>query len=77
MLIPYLNVDIPIDGVAITLAVYLLSPANDKIRNAIIVAAIHGTLHPWEIKEHVKEACGGEAAGSPDVGQVQVNAQDC
>jgi hypothetical protein len=37
----------PIDGIAVTIATYILSPAKDKMRNTIIVGGLHGALHNY------------------------------
>lgn len=34
------------DGIVVTVLVYVLSPPPDKIRNAVIIAVAHGILHP-------------------------------
>jgi hypothetical protein len=35
------DIDIPIDGLAVTLATFILSPDDTRIRNALVVAALH------------------------------------
>lgn len=35
------------DGIAVTLAVYFLSPPADAVRNALVVGGIHGVLHGY------------------------------
>ena len=39
-----------IDGVAITLLTYMLSPREDKIRNSVIIGGVHGVLHYYTCK---------------------------
>jgi len=46
--------DIPLDGLAVTVIVYMLSREN-KLRNALIVAATHGILHQYELRQHCPE----------------------
>ena len=36
---------IPVDGVAVTILAYYLSPSEDKIRNTLIIGGTHGLLH--------------------------------
>ncbi len=36
---------IPVDGVAVTILAYYLSPSEDKIKNAVIIGGTHGLLH--------------------------------
>lgn len=50
-----LDVEIPLDGLAITLATFLLSPDDLRLRNTIVIAAIHGYLHPFEVSMHYEE----------------------
>jgi hypothetical protein len=51
----FFDIEIPLDGLAITLATFLLSPDDLRLRNTIIIAAIHGTLHPYEVSMHMEE----------------------
>lgn len=41
----YLPETTPLDGVLVSLAIYLLSPKEDKMKNTFIVGAIHGYVH--------------------------------
>lgn len=50
-----LDIEIPLDGLAITLATFLLSPDDLRLRNTIVIAAIHGYLHPYEVDMHFEE----------------------
>ena len=36
---------IPIDGIAVTILAYYLSPSEDKIRNTLIIGGTHFALH--------------------------------
>ncbi len=36
---------IPVDGIAVGIATYMISPQTDKIKNTLIIGAIHGILH--------------------------------
>lgn len=50
-----LGYEVPQDGLAVSLAVYWLSPQGDKIRNTLVVAALHGFLHPREVHHEIEE----------------------
>ncbi len=49
------DIDIPIDGLAVTLATFILSPDDTRIRNALVVAALHWFLHPYEINHEISD----------------------
>lgn len=49
------DVEIPIDGLAVTLATFILSPSDLRLRNTVVIAAIHGYLHPYEVGMHIEE----------------------
>ena len=36
---------IPVDGIAVSILAYYLSPSEDKIRNTLIIGGSHGLLH--------------------------------
>ena len=36
---------IPLDGVAVSIATYILSPPKDKIRNTVIIGVTHYIIH--------------------------------
>lgn len=42
------------DGFAVVAAVYFLSPPSDRLKNCLIVGAVHGALHGWAAMEYVK-----------------------
>ena len=49
-----LGFEIPIDGLAVTLATFMLSDDDHRIRNTIIIAGLHGALHPYEVNHHIE-----------------------
>lgn len=49
------GVEIPLDGLAVSVATFMLSPDQTRIRNTIIIAGIHGVLHPIEVSNHISE----------------------
>jgi hypothetical protein len=50
----FFGIEIPIDGLAVTIASFILSPDETRIRNTIIIAGLHGVLHPYEVTHHVE-----------------------
>ena len=49
------GIDIPIDGIAVTLATYIMSPPEKKIKNTIIIALLHGFFHPKEVNHEIED----------------------
>jgi hypothetical protein len=49
------GIDIPIDGLAVSLATFILSPPETRVRNTIAIALIHGTLHPIEVHHELND----------------------
>ena len=49
------NIEVPIDGVAVTVAAYFLSPPETKLRNAAVIGGLHFFLHSYEVQMHVDE----------------------
>lgn len=44
-----------LDGWAVALTVYLLSPAEHKFRNTVAVGVVHAVLHPSASKYHCND----------------------
>jgi hypothetical protein len=49
------GLDIPIDGIAVTLATYVMSPPESKIKNSIVIALLHGFFHPREVNHEIQD----------------------
>jgi hypothetical protein len=41
---------VPLDGVVITLATWFLSPVETRLRNSLVIGALHGGLHKTACK---------------------------
>lgn len=51
----FLGIEIPIDGLAVSIAAFALSPDETRVRNTIVIAGLHGFLHPYEVAHHESE----------------------
>lgn len=50
-----LGKEIPLDGVAVVAATWFLSENKTRIRNSLIIGALHGILHMREVNEAIEE----------------------
>lgn len=45
---------VPIDGVLLSIAVFMLSPSDTRLRNTVIVGGIHYVFHDYQARRQAR-----------------------